>query len=67
MNTKVWAGQTIERASQKSVRLSAWDGEEGIKVFLIMVSTKYTSTVYSATQSCLVNSRSGLCNKPVDF
>ena len=39
LNTKVWAGQTIERASPKSIRLSAWDHEENsIKIFLLQVS-----------------------------
>lgn len=38
LNTKIWAGMTIERASQKSLRITATDGDEGIKVFLINVS-----------------------------
>jgi hypothetical protein len=38
LNTKIWPGMTIERASNKSVRITATDGADGIKVFLIMVS-----------------------------
>lgn len=37
LNTKIWPGMTIERASNKSVRITATDGDEGVKVFLIMV------------------------------
>ena len=38
LNTKVWAGQTVERAAQKSVRISAWDIDENtVKIFLIQV------------------------------
>lgn len=39
LNTKIWPGMTIERASSKSVRITATDGAEGIKVFLIVVRT----------------------------
>ena len=37
LNTKVFPGMTVMRASQKSVRLTATDGDEGVKVFLLMV------------------------------
>ena len=37
LNTKVWPGMTVMRASQKSIRLTATDGDEGIKVFLLVV------------------------------
>ena len=40
LNTKVWPGMTVMRASQKSVRLTATDGDEGVKVFLLMVGTR---------------------------
>jgi hypothetical protein len=36
--TKIWPGMTIERASQKSLRITATDSDEGVKVFLIAVS-----------------------------
>ena len=38
LNTKVWPGMTVMRASQKSVRLTATDGDDGVKVFLLIVS-----------------------------
>lgn len=37
LNTKIWPGMTIERASVKSVRITAMDTDETIKIFLIMV------------------------------
>lgn len=37
LNTKIWPGMTVERASQKSVRITGTDGD-AVKVFLIMVS-----------------------------
>ena len=37
LNTKIWPGMTIERASAKSVRITAMDTDESIKIFLIMV------------------------------
>ena len=37
LNTKVWPGMTVMRASQKSIRLTATDGDEGVKVFLLVV------------------------------
>ena len=37
LNTKIWPGMTVERASQKSVRVTGTDGDH-VKVFLIIVS-----------------------------
>lgn len=42
LNTKIWPGMMVERASQKSIRLTGTDGEEGVKVFLLVVNAKYT-------------------------
>ena len=40
LNTKIWPGMIVDRASTKSLRISAVDSEDGtVKVFLIMVST----------------------------
>lgn len=36
LNTKVWSGMSVERQSEKSVRLTAFD-PQGVKVFLVMV------------------------------
>ena len=38
LNTKIWPGMTVERASQKSIRITAVGDDGSIKVFLIMVS-----------------------------
>ncbi|XP_048762520.1 ran-binding protein 3-like isoform X2 [Ostrea edulis] len=48
LNTKIWPGMTIERASNKSVRITATDGAEGIKVFLIMTSPKDSENILRA-------------------
>ncbi|XP_078317866.1 ran-binding protein 3-like isoform X2 [Crassostrea virginica] len=48
LNTKIWPGMTIERASNKSVRITATDGDEGVKVFLIMTSPKDTENILRA-------------------
>ena len=37
LNTKVWAGMLVEMASEKTVRITAVDQEDGIKIYLIMV------------------------------
>ena len=37
LNTKVFAGMTIDRASPKSVRLTALDEDGLVKIFLIVV------------------------------
>ena len=37
MNTKIWPGMNVERASNKSVRITGTDGD-AVKVFLIIVS-----------------------------
>lgn len=38
LNSKIWAGMLIEMANSKSVRFTAIDGDEGVKVFLVLVS-----------------------------
>lgn len=38
LNTKVWPAMTVERASPKSIRISAVDTDtDTVKIFLIMV------------------------------
>ncbi|KFV59773.1 Ran-binding protein 3, partial [Tyto alba] len=40
LNTKLWAQMQIDKASEKSIRITAMDTEDqGVKVFLISVST----------------------------
>ncbi|WAR24412.1 RANB3-like protein [Mya arenaria] len=36
LNTKIWPAMTVDRASQKSVRITGTDGDGGRKVFLIV-------------------------------
>lgn len=55
LNTKIWPGMTIERASAKSVRITAMDTDENVKVFLIMVS-------FSLDEAKVLFKRSILCD-----
>ncbi|XP_059145428.1 ran-binding protein 3-like [Physella acuta] len=48
LNTKIWPGMTIERASAKSVRITAMDTDENVKVFLIMTNTKDSENLLRA-------------------
>ncbi|KAK3777602.1 hypothetical protein RRG08_021719 [Elysia crispata] len=48
LNTKIWPGMTIERASAKSVRITAMDTDESIKIFLIMTNTKDSENLLRA-------------------
>lgn len=42
LNTKLWAQMQIDKASEKSIRITAMDTEDqGVKVFLISVSTVF--------------------------
>lgn len=47
LNTKIWTGMTVERASQKTVRITAADGD-GIKVFLIVANPKDSDNILRA-------------------
>lgn len=41
LNTKLWAQMQIDKASEKSIRITAMDTEDqGVKVFLISVSSR---------------------------
>lgn len=48
LNTKVWPGMTVMRASQKSVRLTATDGDDGVKVFLLITNPKDNENILRA-------------------
>lgn len=37
LNTKIWSGMTLNRASDRSVRLTALDPNGQLKIFLIQV------------------------------
>lgn len=47
LNTKIWAGMSVDRPSLKSVRLTAMDGET-MRVFLISGSTKDIDQLFGA-------------------
>ncbi|KAL4236087.1 Ran-binding protein 3 [Mactra antiquata] len=47
LNTKIWPGMTVERASQKSVRITGTDGDH-VKVFLIMTNPKDSENLLRA-------------------
>ncbi|KAJ8920159.1 hypothetical protein NQ315_011820 [Exocentrus adspersus] len=53
LNTKIWAEMTIDKASNKSIRLTALDANGEIKVFLIMASIEDSDKLYSYLKSCL--------------
>ena len=38
LNTKIWSGMNVERASTKAIRITATDVDQAVRVFLIMVS-----------------------------
>ncbi|XP_051967911.1 ran-binding protein 3-like isoform X2 [Xyrauchen texanus] len=49
LNTKIWSQMQVDKASEKSLRISAMDKEEqGIKVFLISSSSKDAAQLYAA-------------------
>lgn len=44
LNTKLWAQMQIDKASEKSIRITAMDTEDqGVKVFLILVRPRIES------------------------
>ncbi|XP_060567985.1 ran-binding protein 3-like isoform X2 [Ruditapes philippinarum] len=47
LNTKIWPGMTVERASQKSVRVTGTDGDH-VKVFLIISNPKDSENLLRA-------------------
>ncbi|XP_014777895.1 ran-binding protein 3 [Octopus bimaculoides] len=49
LNTKIWTGMTVKKASQKSVRLTATDGD-GVKVFLIVANPKDSDNIMRAIE-----------------
>lgn len=47
LNTMIWSGMLIDKASAKSIQISAVDGDEGVKIFLINVCIKLGLKVIS--------------------
>nr|CAG4640901.1 EOG090X078K [Eulimnadia texana] len=57
LNTKVWAEMTVDKASAKSLRMTAMDGDQ-IRVFLVSGSMKDTDTLFNALEWRLATLRS---------
>lgn len=49
LNTKIWSDMTVDKASTRSIRLTAVDGDQ-IRVFLLMASLKDTETLFNALE-----------------
>ncbi|XP_037094772.1 ran-binding protein 3-like [Pollicipes pollicipes] len=47
LNTKIWPGMSVEKPSEKDVRVTAMDNEQ-VKVFLIKSSTKDAELLFNA-------------------
>uniref|UniRef100_G3SPC5 Ran-binding protein 3 n=1 Tax=Loxodonta africana TaxID=9785 RepID=G3SPC5_LOXAF len=59
LNTKLWAQMQIDKASEKSVRVTATDTEDqAVKVFLISASSKDTGQLYAALHHRILALRS---------
>uniref|UniRef100_A0A9L0RQG4 Ran-binding protein 3 n=1 Tax=Equus caballus TaxID=9796 RepID=A0A9L0RQG4_HORSE len=59
LNTKLWAQMQMDKASEKSVRITATDAEDqGVKVFLISASSKDTGQLYAALHHRILALRS---------
>ncbi|XP_067679525.1 ran-binding protein 3-like isoform X1 [Haliotis asinina] len=48
LNTKIWSGMMVERASSKSLRITATDGDDGVKVFLVTAAPKDSENILRA-------------------
>ncbi|KAK6634216.1 hypothetical protein RUM44_004824 [Polyplax serrata] len=47
LNTKIWSKMSLNRASEKSARITAMDPNGQVKIFLIQTSLKDMSSLYS--------------------
>ena len=45
LNTKLWPSMTLEKGNEKSLRITAMDSEKDIKIYLIMVSKRTSSSL----------------------
>lgn len=65
LNTKLWAQMQVDKASEKSVRLTATDAEDqAVRVFLISASSKDTGQLYAALHHRILALRSRLEAEP---
>ncbi|XP_074120802.1 ran-binding protein 3-like [Sminthopsis crassicaudata] len=59
LNTKLWAQMQIDKANEKSIRITAMDTEgQGVKVFLISASSRDTGQLYAALHHRILALRS---------
>ncbi|KAL4608021.1 ran-binding protein 3 isoform X2 [Arapaima gigas] len=59
LNTKLWAQMQVDKASEKSIRITAMDTEDqGVKVFLISASSKDTGQLFAALHHRILALRS---------
>ncbi|KAK6188407.1 hypothetical protein SNE40_004585 [Patella caerulea] len=64
LNTPIWCGMTVERASPKSVRITATDGDDGVKIFVIMSNPKDSENLLRAIEWRIQRLKSSEENKP---
>uniref|UniRef100_A0A8C9VHZ6 Ran-binding protein 3 n=1 Tax=Scleropages formosus TaxID=113540 RepID=A0A8C9VHZ6_SCLFO len=59
LNTKLWPQMQVDKASEKSIRITAMDTEDqGVKVFLISASSKDTGQLFAALHHRILALRS---------
>lgn len=51
LNTMIWPNMLVERSSKRSVRISAVDADDGIKIYLIQANPSDADQIYSAIYS----------------
>jgi len=56
LNTMIWPNMLVERSSKRSVRISAVDADDGIKIYLIQVRCGLPDT----GEVCVIQVRCGL-------
>ncbi|XP_072516753.1 ran-binding protein 3a [Salminus brasiliensis] len=65
LNTKLWAQMQVDKASEKSIRITAVDTEDqGIKVFLISASSKDSGQLFAALHHRILALRSHAEQEP---
>ncbi|XP_063839416.1 ran-binding protein 3 isoform X1 [Ostrinia nubilalis] len=64
LNTKLWPGMVVERAGTKSLRITAADAQQQVKLFLIMGAPGDINQLYrTLTARITVNKRVGNCSQ----
>ncbi|XP_063057234.1 ran-binding protein 3a isoform X4 [Engraulis encrasicolus] len=65
LNTKLWPQMQVDKASEKSIRITAMDTEDqGVKVFLISASSKDTGQLFAALHHRILALRSRAEQEP---